>query len=141
MARSRKFKPSPPKKPLLYGIRPAPRIPTFITLVSGIDSQSWSESPMWVPVISSNVLSILYENVGNNLYLTFTSGRTWKYQDVPRSVAELCFNCSSIGSFEHRVLRNYTSNEVSGDEPTGRNLSANPSTEQQKQQFDSWDWD
>ena len=92
--------------PLIYGVRPAPSIPTHITVALGIDSTKWSGEEMWVPVMSSNVQSIMYKLLESELYVQFSSGRMYRYSNVPRSVAELMFNVNSAGAFVHRVLKN-----------------------------------
>ncbi len=117
MAKKRTRKKSPTSfRPLIYGIRPAPCISTHITVSQGIDSARWADEILWVPVINSdNVGQIMYDKDSRALYLFFQSGRTWRYDNVPPSVAENCFNVNSIGGFEWQVLRkSHPATEVTG---------------------------
>ncbi len=100
---------------LTYGIRPAPSVPTHITISLGIDAERWTDEGMWVPMISSNVSQIMFDKTTSQLFVQFDSGRTWRYDQVPRSVAMMMFWVNSPGVFTHRVLKGkYSSTEVTG---------------------------
>ena len=100
---------------LSYGVRPAPRIPSHITVAQGINSERWADEGIWVPVISSNVSTIRFSKKRSELFVSYGGGRTYRYSNVPESVAQLMFNASSQGIFVHRVLKpNYPAVDISG---------------------------
>ena len=57
-------------------------------------------------VDSSNVASIGYDDKSQTLEVTFHSGSTYQYFDVPSLVFENFRNAESKGKFLHRKIKN-----------------------------------
>lgn len=64
-------------------------------------------------VVSSTIGFIGYEYDTQELYITFTNGTTYKYDDVPELVYKELFNNSSIGKYYSSYIRgHYTSTKI-----------------------------
>ena len=57
-------------------------------------------------VDSSNIASIGYDGEEMVLYVTFNSGRTYWYSDVPYGVWEGFLSAPSMGKYFHQNIRN-----------------------------------
>ena len=57
------------------------------------------------PVESSNLLEVGYDEVAEVLYITFKSGITYTYEDVPYYVYEELLSAESLGSYFHKNIR------------------------------------
>jgi len=60
-----------------------------------------------IPVASSNVESIGYDEQQQILYVRFLSGTTYKYLNVPLIEFEQLKNAPSIGSYMHRNIKSF----------------------------------
>jgi hypothetical protein len=59
-----------------------------------------------IPVQSSNVKSVGYDEDNRNIHIEFTSGECYAYINVPKKVYEDLLIAKSIGSYINRYLRN-----------------------------------
>ncbi len=59
-----------------------------------------------IPVASSNVDSIGYDENLQTLYIRFLNGSTYIYKGVPIMEFEGLKNASSVGSYLHRNIKN-----------------------------------
>jgi hypothetical protein len=59
-----------------------------------------------IPVASSNVDSIGYDENFQTLYIRFLNGSTYIYKGVPIMEFEGLKNASSVGSYLHRNIKN-----------------------------------
>jgi hypothetical protein len=50
-------------------------------------------------VVSSNISSAGYDEETKTLRVTFTSGKTYEYADVPKQIYEGLFSATSAGKF------------------------------------------
>lgn len=57
-----------------------------------------------IPVISSNLAAVGYE--GGSLYITFHSGHTYRYDDVPQHVYDGLMSAPSHGKYFHAYIKN-----------------------------------
>ena len=57
-------------------------------------------------VASSNVVEIDYDDQRSVLTVTFTSGGTYEYSGVPRSVADQVMTSGSVGSTLNALVKN-----------------------------------
>ncbi|MEM7735375.1 MAG: KTSC domain-containing protein [Deinococcota bacterium] len=57
-----------------------------------------------IPVDSSNIASVGYE--ANTLEITFNSGGTYQYKNVPESVFRELLDAPSKGKFFHQHIKN-----------------------------------
>lgn len=57
-------------------------------------------------VSSSNVHSVGYDEVNNNLYVKFLSGSTYIYYNVPHRHFIGLLNASSVGHYLHVYIKN-----------------------------------
>lgn len=55
---------------------------------------------------SSCIEQAYYDNVRHNLYILFTSGAEYKYDDVPKAVYDDLRESDSAGKYFHRNIRN-----------------------------------
>lgn len=63
--------------------------------------------PAMTPVESSNIASIGHD--GDDLYVTFKSGKTYCYADVPAGEHDAFLNAASQGKhFAEHIKNNYT---------------------------------
>jgi len=53
----------------------------------------------YVPVSSSNVAAVAYDDATNTLGVRFLNGTEYHYSGVPRDVYEGLLNASSVGSY------------------------------------------
>ena len=58
-----------------------------------------------IPVESSNILEVGYDELGEVLYITFKSGITYTYEDVPYYVYEELLSAESKGQYFHKNIR------------------------------------
>lgn len=58
----------------------------------------------WVPVSSSNLNAVAYEN--GILYIQFKSGSIYSYDNVPQSVYQELMSASSHGKYFSAYIRN-----------------------------------
>ncbi len=56
-----------------------------------------------IPVASSDLAAVGY--AGTTLWITFHSGGTYEYYDVPQSVYEALMNAPSKGRFFHSFIK------------------------------------
>lgn len=62
-------------------------------------------------VISTTVAEVAYEK--DTLYIRFTNGRLYKYDDVPKELYHNLINAESIGKFFHGYIkRNFVCTEL-----------------------------
>lgn len=71
---------------------------------NGRIQEKGSEIMQMIPVSSSNLASIGYEN--GVLYITFHHGGTYWYRGVPESVYHGLMNASSHGKYFHAFIKN-----------------------------------
>lgn len=65
--------------------------------------------PSMQPVQSSNISSIGYDAESDTLYVTFHSGRTYKYENVPPGEFQMLERAGSVGSyFANNIRDQYT---------------------------------
>lgn len=65
------------------------------------------------PVQSSNISYIGYDYDTQELYITFTKGDTYKYDNVPEQVFKEFLEASSVGKYYISNIRGqYTSNKI-----------------------------
>jgi hypothetical protein len=62
--------------------------------------------PDMIPVSSSTVAEVGYENVNQIVYVRFTNGNTYVYKGVSEIEFENLKNAPSIGSYLHRNFKN-----------------------------------
>lgn len=66
-----------------------------------------------IPVVSSNVESIGYDEGTQILRVKFITGGIYEYKNVPSMEFEQLKNCSSVGSYLNRsIARNYPYEKV-----------------------------
>lgn len=58
-----------------------------------------------IPVVSSNLRSIGFEDASQTLEVEFNSGCLYQYFDVPRSVADGLMRATSKGTYLHLFVR------------------------------------
>jgi KTSC domain len=56
-------------------------------------------------VVSSAIQSIEFDELTNTLQITFTSGKTYTYYAVPRSIYERFLNAPSKGTFFNEYIK------------------------------------
>ena len=54
---------------------------------------------------SSNIQNLIYNDETETLKVTFTSGTTYEYFDVPEDVYEEFTNAESLGKFFHEFIK------------------------------------
>ena len=59
-----------------------------------------------IPVSSSNVQSIAYDETQLILYVRFLNNSTYIYKGVPQIEFDGLLNASSVGSYLHRNIKN-----------------------------------
>lgn len=65
------------------------------------------------PVESSNISYIGYDYDTQELYITFSKGDTYKYNNVPEQVFKEFLEASSVGKYYINNIRGqYTSNKI-----------------------------
>lgn len=68
---------------------------------------SWEEKPIdWQNVTSSNIYMIGYDEDENALYVTFHSGSTYEYINVPKHVFISFLAAESKGKYFYSWVRN-----------------------------------
>ena len=69
--------------------------------------------PSFIPVLSSNIDGYLYLAAKSTLLITFKSGGTYAYDNVPQSVATGFGNASSKGKFFQSDIKDrYTTSKL-----------------------------
>jgi hypothetical protein len=58
-----------------------------------------------IPVSSSNVASVGYEDASSTLEIEFLGGAVYQYFDVPRAVFDGLLQAQSVGAFIHQQVR------------------------------------
>lgn len=58
-----------------------------------------------IPVDSSNIESIGWDEVDEELFITFNSGSTYVYSEVPKEVFDSMMNAESKGKFFHANIK------------------------------------
>lgn len=61
--------------------------------------------PTMITVSSSQISEIGYDETNEDLYVTFKSGVTYKYFNVPFGVYQLLLNTTSIGKTLNEVVK------------------------------------
>lgn len=61
--------------------------------------------PTMTGVISSNIAEIGYDDLEETLYVTFLSGATWRYFNVPYTTYLELLEAPSVGSFFCRRIK------------------------------------
>lgn len=59
-----------------------------------------------IPVSSSNVQSVGYDNDSNIVYVNFINGSIYVYKGVPDQEFDNLLNAPSVGSYLHRNFKN-----------------------------------
>jgi hypothetical protein len=59
-----------------------------------------------IPVVSSNLSEIGYDEATKTAHIRFTNGSLYIYKDVPPQEFENFKNASSLGSYLHRNFKN-----------------------------------
>jgi hypothetical protein len=62
-------------------------------------------APDMLPVDSSNISAIGYDKAEEDLWVQFSSGRTYIYDHVPESTFEEMLRSSSKGSYLNREIK------------------------------------
>jgi hypothetical protein len=62
--------------------------------------------PEMIPVSSSNIASVGYDEANQTAYVTFLTGTTYAYKGVPLHEFENLRTASSIGSYFNRNFKN-----------------------------------
>ncbi len=60
----------------------------------------------WVPLVSSTVAKVRYEDGANTLDIQFQSGQVYRYFDVPRSVYDGLLRAESHGKYFNAEIKN-----------------------------------
>ena len=60
----------------------------------------------WIPVTSSNVKAVAYEEASSTLFVEFTAGNIYQYFDVPATVFEEFLSAGSKGSYFNGNIKN-----------------------------------
>ena len=63
-------------------------------------------APEMIPVTSSNIESIGYDEQNEQVYIRFLNGSLYVYKGVPLQEFENLLNASSLGSYLHRSYKN-----------------------------------
>ena len=67
-----------------------------------------------VPVRSSNIASVGYDEESETLEIEFTTGAIYEYYDVPSAIHEGLISARSHGRYFHQHIRNrYTYSQIS----------------------------
>jgi hypothetical protein len=96
------------KVSLTYNASPPPKIPKRFQRTR----DEWMREAQWVPVISSNVVGIMYDDSIATLYVGFNPSkskprvRVYAYRGLGPAFAEDIYNVSSMGGFVWQRLRN-----------------------------------
>jgi hypothetical protein len=61
----------------------------------------------WIPVVSSNLSRIRYDENSNTLEIEFQGGRVYQYFDVPVQVFEGLRNAASLGQYFSQNIKGY----------------------------------
>ncbi len=66
-----------------------------------------------IPVSSSNIASIGYEENQNTLVIEFNNGRAYEYYGVPSYVFDEFLNAGSKGQYANQnIYKNYSQNQI-----------------------------
>lgn len=58
-----------------------------------------------LPVVSSNIAEIGYDDASATLEVMFSDGRVYQYFDVPQATYEQLMHASSVGQFFNKEIR------------------------------------
>jgi hypothetical protein len=61
----------------------------------------------WIPVSSSSLLRVRYDDDTSTLEIEFQGGRIYQYFDVPKSVFEGLLAAGSHGKFFHEQIKGH----------------------------------
>ena len=61
----------------------------------------------WIPVTSSNVAQVRYDNELHAAYVQFNSGSVYRYDGVPLDVFDALVKAESTGKYVNLVLKRY----------------------------------
>ena len=61
----------------------------------------------WIPVVSSNIAKIRYEETSSTLEIEFHGGRVYQYFDVPLHIFDGLKNAGSKGQYFHQSIRGH----------------------------------
>jgi hypothetical protein len=62
--------------------------------------------PQMIPVNSSNVAEVGYDDANQSVYVRFLDGGLYVYRGVPQFAFDGLLNASSVGSYLHRNFKN-----------------------------------
>ncbi|WP_136687483.1 KTSC domain-containing protein [Halorhabdus amylolytica] len=66
-----------------------------------------------VPVSSSNLSSVGYDETNQVLEIEFNGGRVYQYFDVPKRIHQELMNANSHGKYFHRNIKdNYSHDQI-----------------------------
>lgn len=66
-----------------------------------------------IPVNSSNISMIGYDESQNNLVIEFNNGRAYEYYGVPQYVFDEFLNAGSKGQYANQnIYKNYSQNKI-----------------------------
>ena len=68
----------------------------------------------WTNVDSSAVNRVAYDQIQRRIYVEFTRGAVYRYDDCDQSVYSDMMDAGSIGSYVHNHLRAHDNFEVTG---------------------------
>ncbi len=61
----------------------------------------------WIPVSSSNLLRVRYDENSNTLEIEFQGGRIYQYFDVPKNVFDGLLTAGSHGKFFYEQIKGH----------------------------------
>lgn len=61
----------------------------------------------WVPVKSSNIASVAYDEAGKSLHIRFNGGAEWAYADVLPSTYQDFIDTASKGQFFNSRIKHF----------------------------------
>jgi hypothetical protein len=61
----------------------------------------------WIPLTSSNILRVRYDENTNTLEIEFQGGRVYQYFDIPPQIFEGLINASSHGQFFSEQIKGH----------------------------------
>jgi hypothetical protein len=66
-----------------------------------------------IPVSSSNIAAIGYEETQNTLVIEFNNGRAYEYYSVPQYVFDEFLNAGSKGQYANlNIYKNYSQSQI-----------------------------
>lgn len=61
---------------------------------------------------STAIKHIKYDRLGKNLEITFQSGGTYEYPNVPEEIIDSWAKASSIGQYFHQKIKRYSATRI-----------------------------